>query len=43
MTLQSELKAELKQNTLTFTDEADTNISYNKLKVWDAQGKEIPA
>ena len=43
MTLQSELKAELKRNTLTFTDKAGTSISYKKLKVWDAQGKTIPA
>jgi hypothetical protein len=43
MILQSELKAELKRNTLTFTDKAGTNISYKKLKVWDAQGKTIPA
>ena len=43
MTLQSELKAELKRNTLTFTDETGTSISYKKLKVWDAQGKTIPA
>ena len=43
MTLQSELKTELRNNTLTFTNAAGTNISYNKLKVWDAQGKTIPA
>ncbi len=43
MTLQSELKVELKRNTLTFTDETGTSISYKKLKVWDAQGKTIPA
>lgn len=43
MTLQSELKAKLNGNTLYFTDSSGTDISYNKLKVWDDRGQEIPA
>ncbi|MCK5828679.1 MAG: FG-GAP repeat protein [Methylococcales bacterium] len=43
MTLHSELNAQLNDKTLSFSDLAETNITYNKLKVWDANGKEISA
>jgi hypothetical protein len=43
MTLDSDLKAKLVGNAINFTSPTDTTISYNKLKVWDANGRVLPA
>ena len=43
MTLDSDLKAILRGNAISFTTPSGSTISYNKLKVWDANGRELPA
>jgi hypothetical protein len=43
MTLDSDLKAALTGNAISFTTPSGSIISYNKLKVWDATGRELPA
>ncbi|MFW5444573.1 MAG: Ig-like domain-containing protein [Methylococcaceae bacterium] len=43
MTLDSELKATQNGNTIYFANPMGTEITYNKLKVWDSTGRELPA
>ena len=43
MTLATDLAASQQGNVLSFANDADTTISYNKLQVWDANGRELPA
>jgi hypothetical protein len=43
MTLATDLAASQQGNVLSFSNDADTTISYNKLQVWDANGRELPA
>jgi hypothetical protein len=43
MALATDLAVSQKGNALSFANAAGTAISYNKLKVWDAGGRELPA
>ena len=43
MTLDSELQARQSENSIQFTDATGTKITYDKLKVWDATGRTLPA
>ena len=43
MTLDSELQVSQSNNSIHFTQAAGTSITYNKLKVWDATGRALPA
>ncbi len=43
MNLATDLAANQRGNTLSFVNSAGTTISYNKLQVWDADGRELPA
>lgn len=43
MTLDSDLKAKRVGNAINFTTPTGATISYNKLKVWDANGRVLPA
>ena len=43
MTLATDLAASQQGNALSFVNAAGTTISYNKLQVWDADGRELPA
>ncbi|MFW5443958.1 MAG: FG-GAP repeat protein [Methylococcaceae bacterium] len=43
ITLDSELKISQQGNGLSFTGVQGTQITYNKLKVWDSTGRELPA
>jgi hypothetical protein len=43
MTLATDLAASQNGNALVFINEAGTSISYDKLRVWDSTGVEIPA
>jgi hypothetical protein len=43
MKLATGLAASQNGNALSFTDASGTAISYNKLKAWDANGRDLPA
>jgi hypothetical protein len=43
MTLATDLAVSQQGNVLNFINDADTAIRYNKLQVWDANGRELPA
>jgi hypothetical protein len=43
MTLDSELQSRLLDNSIHFGRADETKITYNKLKVWDATGRILPA
>ncbi|MFW5444007.1 MAG: FG-GAP repeat protein, partial [Methylococcaceae bacterium] len=43
MTLDSELKITQNGNNIQFSNTKGLDITYNKLKVWDSTGKELPA
>ncbi len=43
MTLDSELQASQFENSIHFNHADGTSITYNKLKVWDATGRTLPA
>ncbi len=43
MTLDSDLTVKQKANSLHFSHPSGAKISYNKLKVWDATGRQLPA
>ncbi len=42
LTLDTDLSATQDGNTIRFVNPAGTNITYNKLKVWDADGRNLP-
>jgi hypothetical protein len=43
MTLDSVLSAKQNGNSIHFTNSSGTTITYNKLRVWDTTGRQIPA
>ena len=43
MALATDLAVSQQGNVLNFGNDADTAIRYNKLQVWDANGRELPA
>jgi hypothetical protein len=43
MTLDTDLQASLDNNRIRFDNTTGTSITYSKLKVWDATGRQIPA